>query len=147
MHRHSGVFETSGTALSTVIESPAAETESFADLFEELLSKQEMRQGEVITAEVIALGGDEQEQDPEPDYVQHDDEAGHVGERPAVLLVEAGAESGEPRARRHLRHRGHDPDARAIPELLQQLGNKLMRLFGKSVRGATRAAELPDGCA
>ncbi len=55
MHRHSGVFETSGTALSTVIESPAAETESFADLFEELLSKQEMRQGEVITAEVIRI--------------------------------------------------------------------------------------------
>ena len=31
------------------------ETESFAALFEESLSKQEMRQGEVITAEVVRI--------------------------------------------------------------------------------------------
>lgn len=33
----------------------STETESFAELFEESLSKQEMRQGEVITAEVIRI--------------------------------------------------------------------------------------------
>ena len=30
-------------------------TESFADLFEESLKRQEMRQGEVITAEVVRI--------------------------------------------------------------------------------------------
>jgi small subunit ribosomal protein S1 len=40
------------TATSPVSSSPV---ESFAALFEESISKQEMRQGEVITAEVVGI--------------------------------------------------------------------------------------------
>jgi small subunit ribosomal protein S1 len=44
--------------MSTATATPAMESmESFAALFEESISKQEMRQGEVITAEVVAIDG------------------------------------------------------------------------------------------
>ena len=41
--------------MTTATEAPAATTESFAALFEESLSRQEMRAGEVITAEVVRI--------------------------------------------------------------------------------------------
>jgi small subunit ribosomal protein S1 len=41
--------------MTTATEAPVAATESFAALFEESLSRQEMRAGEVITAEVVRI--------------------------------------------------------------------------------------------
>src|SRR5690606_31795868 len=49
MKRPSGVFVNTGIPILSTA------TESFAELFEESLSKQEMRQGEVITAEVVRI--------------------------------------------------------------------------------------------
>jgi len=43
------------TATATSVSVPSAEAESFARMFEESLSRQEMRLGEVITAEVVRL--------------------------------------------------------------------------------------------
>ena len=47
-------FDNTGTTLSTAT-ATSNPTESFAQLFEESLSRQEMRQGEVITAEVVRI--------------------------------------------------------------------------------------------
>ena len=41
--------------MTTATEAPATTTESFAALFEESLSRQEMRAGEVITAEIVRI--------------------------------------------------------------------------------------------
>jgi len=50
----SACSETTGNVLTTAT-ATATPTESFAQLFEESLSRQEMRQGEVITAEVVRI--------------------------------------------------------------------------------------------
>jgi small subunit ribosomal protein S1 len=63
-HPSGGVFstplligeESRPSACKSILESIlSTETQSFAELFEESLSKQEMRQGEVITAEVVRI--------------------------------------------------------------------------------------------
>ena len=41
--------------MTTATESPSTKTESFAALFEESLARQEMRAGEVITAEIVRI--------------------------------------------------------------------------------------------
>ena len=43
------------SAATQISSAPMESMESFAALFEESLSRQEMRQGEVITAEVISI--------------------------------------------------------------------------------------------
>ena len=50
-----GPGEINGKSMSTAVAEPPVKEESFAALFEESLKRQEMRQGEVITAEVIRV--------------------------------------------------------------------------------------------
>ena len=44
--------------MATTEKSKASDTESFAALFEESMALKEMRQGEIITAEVISVESD-----------------------------------------------------------------------------------------
>ena len=51
-------FTLGGVGVIQVTSNMSAVAESFASLFEESLSRQEMRAGEVITAEVVRIDGE-----------------------------------------------------------------------------------------